>query len=282
MKFKERTFPHPVLDPTGKDVPDSAFQANCKITVDKTAVYVHTNFVLSNATLRELIETDKAKFVVHADCNAAFFRKVYLFRESECRIQIPLTEVKRTVDLSFFICATKPIDEYSVDGMDAIYDGATFRIQIGDILAYGEGVNFSIFDRESLSKIASIMLVREGQEDITIPVISFDEDKIAVSLPPAQFALYAPLKIDIRVKATMLNAVILPVLVEAVQQVLKLDDNDEMGLYTWYRVLKYRIAELSKKPEIDGESAYCLAQNILAGVSEKALNEINDILTLSE
>lgn len=80
----------------------------------------------------------------------------------------------------------------------------------------------------------------------------------------------------------MLNAVVLPVLIEAVQQVLKSDNDDDLSLYTWYRVLQHKVAELKKKPGTDGESAYHLAQSILAGVSEKALKEIDDILIPSE
>lgn len=229
MKFKERNFPHPVLETTGSDVKGSAFQATYKVVSDNTSIYINVSFKLSNNTLLELIAADKARFVVHADCNAAFFRKAYTFSEEEGRIQIPLTDVKRVLDLSFFICAVKPVDEYVVDGMDTIYEGAVFKIQAGDILAYSEQSSLNIFDKDSLSRISSIMLVREGEADLVIPSISFDEDKITVSLPPSQYALYAPLKADNRIKATLLNAVVLPVLIEAVQQVLKSDNDDDLN-----------------------------------------------------
>ncbi|MCY7358787.1 MAG: hypothetical protein LH609_15270 [Rudanella sp.] len=283
MKFKERTFPHPVLDPTGKDITGSAFQVTCKVTSDNTFVYVNVSFALSNNTLSELVTTNKAKFVVHADCNAAFFRKPYTFNEVEGRIRIPMTDVKRLVDLTFFICATEPIEEYTVEGMDAVYNGAVFKIYAGDILAYSEPISINIFDKDSLSKISSIMLVREGDSELTVPSIDFNEDKIAVSLPPSQFALYGSLKVDHRIKATLLNAVVLPVLIEAVREVLNpVDDDNDLSLYTWYRVLQHKIAELKKKPGANEESAYYLAQSILAGVSEKALKEIDEILTPSE
>lgn len=283
MRFKERNFPHPVLKPIDSDVNGSAFQATCKVSIDNTFITVNVSFSLSNNTLIELIATNKAVFVVHAYCNATFFRKIFKFNENEGRIQISMTDVKRVIDLSFFVCSTGLMHEYTIEGMDDVYQGSVFKIQTGDILAYSEQMNFNLFDKDSLTKIASIMLIREGEAGLSVPTIEFDEDKIAVSLPPSQFALYAPLKADNRVRATLLTAVVLPVLIEAVQEVINSEnEDDERSINNWYRVLRHKIDEIRRKPDVDGESAYYLAQSILSGISEKALKEIDEILTPTE
>ena len=284
MKFREREFPHPVLDPTNRDVEHSAFQATCTVTNDNTSIYIDVKFDLSNATLKQLIETEKAHFVVHADCNSTFFRKRYVFSDEEGRIRISLTDVKRLVELSFFICAKEPLSEYVIEGMDAMYEGTTFQVNKGDILAYSEAIPVKVLDRDSLRKIASIMTVR-GDSNATIPFVDYESDKIAVSLPDAQYSLYRDLKLDSRVRSILLSSVVLPVLVDAISEVLGSKNTDDY-MYKerlWYSVLEQKISDIQQKASApDSESAYFLAHNILAGVSEKAFNEVNSILGISE
>ena len=289
MRFKDRNFPHPVLDPAGRDVADSAFQVTRSIKSDKTALYVHVEFALNNETLAQLISEGLATFVVHADCNAAFFRKVYFFREPEGDFVVLLTDIKRELGLSFFICATVALDDYTIKGMDALYGDTKFRLKKGDVLAYAEPVTEHIFDKDSLDKISSILLVRQGETGLSVPYVTYNQDKIEATLPPTQYERYGQFKAHTQVKATLLTAVVLPILVEAVQKVIEANEGEEneadesdYSPYLWFRVLQHRIGELSKKPGIDPQSAYSVAQGILEGVSDQAMREVEEILTFSE
>jgi hypothetical protein len=287
MRFKDRNFPHPVLDPAGRDVADSAFQVTRSIKSDKTALYVHVEFALNNETLTQLISEGRAAFVVHADCNAAFFRKVYFFNGTEGDFTVPLTDIKRELGLSFFICATTALSDYTIKGMDALYGDTKFQLNKGDVLAYAEPVTEHIWDKDSLNKISSILLVREGATGMTVPCVTYGQEKIEATLPPSQYTRYGQFKAHAQVKATLLTAVVLPVLVEAVQKVIEAateEENEEANYssYLWFRVLRHRMSELSKNPGIDPQSAYSLAQGILEGVSDQAMREVEEILTFSE
>lgn len=282
MRFKDRNFPYPVLDPAGRDIANSAFQVTRTVKVDKTALYLHVEFDLSNETLVQLIKDGKAAFVVHADCANSFYRKAFLFNEFEGDISIPMTDVKREVGLAFFVCATEPIDDYSVKGMDELYGDTTFRVIKGDVLAYAETVTENIFDKDSLSKLASILLVLAGNEGQTVSYIDFNHEKIHAVMPPAQFELFGLNKSRPQVKATLLAAVVLPVLIEAVQKVLEGDedeqDESDYASYLWFQVLKHKIGDLRKKAGDNSQSPYSLAQLILEGVSDKALREVDNLL----
>lgn len=282
MRFKDRNFPYPVLDPAGRDIANSAFQVTRTVKADKTALYIHVEFELSNETLVQLIKDGKAAFVVHADCNAAFFRKVYFFHALEGNISIPLTDIKRELGLAFFVCATEAIDEYSVKGMDELYGNTTFRITKGDVLAYAETVTENIFDKDSLSKLSSILLVLAGNEGQTVPYIDFNHEKLHAVMPPRQFELYGFNKARPQVTATLLAAIVLPVLIEATQEVLKAEADSmadsDYAPYLWFQVLKHKIGELHKKAGENAQSAYSLAQLILEGVNDKALREVDTLL----
>lgn len=284
MRFKDRNFPYPVLDPAGRDIANSAFQVIRTVKIDKTALYIHVEFVLSNETLVQLIKDGKASFVVHADCNAAFYRKAFLFNELEGDISIPLTDIKRELGLAFFVCATEPIDEYSVKGMDELYGETTFKIAKGDVLAYAETATENIFDKDTLSKLSSILLVLAGNEGQTVPYIDFNHEKIHAVMPPSQFELFGLNMPRPQVKATLLAAVVLPVLVEAVQKVLESKTDDEesdtsdYGEYLWFKVLRHKIKELHSKAGENAQSSYSLAQLILEGVNDKALREVDTLL----
>lgn len=285
MRFKDRNFPHPVLDPAGRDVVGSAFQVTHSIRADKTSLYVRVEFALTNDTLIQLISEGHAGFIVHADCNAAFFRKIFTFQELEGDFAIPLTDIKRELGLSFFICATTALEDYTIKGMDELYGDTKFRLNKGDVLAYAEQVTVQLFDKDSLNKLSSIMLVREGETGLTVPYTTYDQDKIELTLPPAQYDRYAKHKAVTQVKAIILAAVVLPVLVEAVQKVLDADDEEggsDFNSHLWFRVLRHRTAELGKKSANDSKSAYSLAQSILEGVSDQAMNAVEELLYFSE
>ena len=279
MRFKDRNFPYPVLDPAGRDIARSAFQVTRTVKADKTTLYIHVEFELSNETLVDLIAEGKASFVVHADCNAAFFRKVFLFNELAGDIAIPMTDIKRELGLAFFVCATEAIEAYSVKGMDEVYGDTTFRISKGDVLAYAETVTEDIFDKDSLNKLSSILLVRAGDNGQSVSFITFYQDKLEVVMPPTHYELYVRNKANPQVRATLLTAIILPVLAEAVQNVLH-DEEDESlyASYLWFQVLKHKIGEVQKKAGDNAQSPYILAQLILEGVSGKALNEVDALL----
>jgi hypothetical protein len=285
MRFKDRNFPHPVLDPAGRDVAGSAFQVTHSVRADKTSLYVRVEFALNNDTLVQLISEGRAAFIVHADCNAAFFRKIFTFQESEGDFTIPLTDIKRELGLSFFICATTALEDYTIKGMDELYGDTKFRLNKGDVLAYAEQVTVQIFDKDSLNKLSSIMLVREGETSLAVPYTTYDQDKIEVTLPSAQYERYGRFKAVTQVKAMLLTAVVLPVLVEAVQKVLDVDDEEgesDFSSHLWFRVLRHRTTELGRKSANDSKSAYSLAQSILEGVSDQAMKEVEELLTFSE
>ncbi len=284
MRFKERNFPYPVLDPAGRDVAGSAFQTTYTPTSTKTVLTIDVKFSLHNETLLKLIEQKRAIYVLHADCNATFYRKALTSFEPEIRLEVSTTDVKRELGLSFFVCAAEAIEGYTIEGMADYYGDTTFNISKGDVLAYAEPLTYQIFDKDSLKKIASILLVREGEDEVVIPNISYEQDKIVLTLPQAQYKRFGLYKSHPLVGATMLTAVVVPVLVEAVQKVLEAEERDEepeYGTKLWYRVLRHRTAELRSK-DANFDSAYSLAQAIMAGVSEKAMREIEGILDLSE
>ena len=284
MRFKDRNFPYPVLDPAGRDVAGSAFQITFTAGATQTAFHLDVKFSLHNETLEQLIKEKRAIFVVHVDCNATFFRKAFTTHEPEIRLTIDETDVKRELGLTFFVCATESISGYSIAGMDDLYGDTKFQVGKGDVLAYAEPETYQIFGKDSLKKISSIMLVREGEDDLVVPYINYDREKIVLSLPKEQYSRYGQYKTHPLVGATMLTAVITPVLVDAVQKMLDAEEREEESEYSvllWYRVLRHRVGELRlKNNELD--NAYSLAQAIMAGVSEKAMREIEEMLTLSE
>ncbi len=284
MRFKDRNFPYPVLDPAGRDVAGSAFQTTYTPVATKTALTIDVSFSLHNETLLELIAQKRAVYVLHSDCNATFYRKAITSHEPEIRLAVSMTDIKRELGLSFFICATEAIDDYTIAGMADYYGDTTFRISKGDVLAYAEPLTYQIFDKDSLKKIASIMLVREGEAEVIIPNISYEQEKIVLTLPQEQYTRFGKYKSHPLVGAAMLTAVVLPVLVDAIQKVLDAEEREEEPEYStrlWYRVLRHRTTELRSK-DADLDNAYSLVHAIMAGVSEKAMREIEEMLTLSE
>ena len=134
MKFKDRSFPYPVLESYNRDIEDSAFQVNFRPpTLDKNFITIEAEFQLSNSTLLEMISDERAVYNLHIDCNSTFFRKQYISKENKINISIPVTEIKNKVELNFFICSLIDSNEYCIEGSHPDYEDNKFIIEKGDI-----------------------------------------------------------------------------------------------------------------------------------------------------
>ena len=181
MRLSARSYPHPVLG-NRDDVPGAAFQAALEMSADKECIYVATEVACSCETLNALLAAGQVAYVLHVECSNTLFRRAYEFREPRHRISISTDNLNDAVEVNVFIRATDRIPSYCIPEAHSDYEGASFEIQRGDILAVGEGQVFHIeSDFDSLSRIGSIMQINESPKDGDIPMEpSFDGEKIVI------------------------------------------------------------------------------------------------------
>jgi hypothetical protein len=269
MKLSQRSYPHPVVG-NRDDVPGAAFQAAVEMVSDKQNVYIDLTAKCSSSTINQLISEGAARHVLHVECSNTLFRRAYEFPETSKRISIPAENLNDAVEVNIFVRAMRDASGYSVDAAHSDYNGATFQIRQGDILAVGEGYVFHIESSfDALSRIGSIMQIEEATEEGDFPKrVDFNGEKILIILSKADFKDYKLLKAQEGVSAALTTTIVLPVLVEALHFWKSGEAGAEEDSLRWMRALRSRISALELEAESDN---LILAQKLLELPLRRAL-----------
>jgi hypothetical protein len=158
----------------------------------------------------------------------------------------------------FYICASEDFDNYLPSGSHPDYNGFSFTIEKGDILALGGSTSFiaeKSFDPlrlpvDSLFRVMPSDSVKEAMPD-------FGGDKIVIALPQSDFQLYKD-AISRGLNDNIHATVIYPVLVEALNK-MKFEPEDIESL-AWVD----RILDICRRNNINDKEPLEAAQRILA------------------
>ncbi len=249
MKFRERSFPHPVLGNLD-DVELYEFQANCTFQGDRQFYYFHTYYKTSNPTLLELLEKGTAAYVLHIECGSTFYRNRFVLTKEQETVKVPADSLRDNVEVNFFICANTDIPGYQIEGSNPDYEDTLFNVKRGDVLAISEGVSFPAEkDYDAIRKVSSIMQVEKSEsEDQGLMKVRPTEHKIRIILPAADYEIYAKLKDEDRWATILSGTIVLPALMEAISLVeageAGEEGNEGSEDYRWYQILKARLQEL--------------------------------------
>lgn len=243
MKFRPRSFPHPVLGNLD-DVELYEFQANCTFQGDRQNYYFHTHYKTSNPTLLELLESGSAAYVLHVECGSTFYRSRFILTNETDTIKIPSDSLRNNVEVNFFICANADIPGYRIEGSNADYEDTRFNVKRGDVLAVADGVTFPAEkDWDAIRKVSSIMQVEKSDEELGLMKVSPTENKIRILLPAADYNIYTQLKARDQFATILSGTIVLPALMEAISLVEEEDSTWEGS--RWYQILKARLESLS-------------------------------------
>ena len=271
MKLSARSFPHPVVG-NNDDVPGAAFQGSVIVSSDAKNFYLALTINCSSATLNALIAEDKAAFTVHAECSNTLYRRAFSFKETAKTLTVSKEELNDTVEVNVFVCATKKVSGYTIQGAHPDYGSATFEISPGDILAISESYTFPAEnDFDSMNRVGAIMTIKESSTDADAPMrLEPNGDKIVVLLSKADFLEYKTIRGGSESMAAPLTcAIVLPALMEAVNFVRRLVEDEEELPYRWMRILNDRMDAAG----LSDEDALTVAQKLLELPIKRALAE---------
>lgn len=277
MRLSNRSFPHPVVG-NADDVPDSAFQANCEFESDPTNFYLTANVTCSSQTLLKAIKKGDACYALHVECSNTLFRRIYDFDGETHRVTIPATSIHNTVEVHVFVRAKKSFPKYMVDGSHPDYQGSTFVVGSGDILAISDGFTFEAeHPVDPLRRVGALVEVHKSTTTGDHPMdVEFNQDKIRIILCEADHAAYADMKGVPFLTNHLTTTLVLPVLIEAIHH-LDPDPEAERTL-KWEKLLVQRIEGLNLGPVA---SALEKAQRVLSLPIRRALASAQSFLTVA-
>jgi len=277
MKFNDVTFPHPVLGIGDAISGKTGFIKDPEINITTESYKVVIECNLANEDLKNLLNENKAEFICDATCTNTVYRENVVSNHSTIEIEIPKKQVKGKVEFTCLLVVKENLFAYSNSKAHQDYDGYTFDLEKGDVLAFfGEFTFDADIKYEKLKAVSSFMEVVEN-ESITFANIDLKKSKIEIQLPSNDYNAYKSDSIahEIRFAPMFHSSLVLNALLIA------LYNFDEHKEYLWAKALDYRLKKEEQFKSLsieEKENIPEIAQRLLGNPFSRLLSGLNIIV----
>lgn len=297
MKLKIRNFPHPVLNPLTDDFKNSRFDgAIVEYKENDDEIVFLIEYKLKNNTLRNLIGMEKACFNAHFECASTMKRMAFSFSESDLKmisdngnevtlqgeIKIPSRYLNKKVDVNFFILSSENMDDYKNDEVHEDFLGESFKIQKGDILAFGITQTIHI-EKEPIASSNSIFKISKAIDDKTSVSIDLSGDQIEITVPESSYDKIGRLtKFGDNYNKVLASMLYFPALVDVLFSILiakeKPYDLEQYESSDWFLTLEKKLKKLGFDiKELEPEDITPIAYQLLNEDKDQPWNALEKI-----
>lgn len=279
MQITDRQYPYPVLNFYNNDFKNSSYLTYISLENDNSNILLDVKFDLDCELIEDLIDNEKASFLIHLECGRTRYRKVIKTKNRGVLIEIKSKDVGGELEIVPCIVLDEDISGYSSEDFIEDFEDEVFSISKGSMIAIAESRKITIEkEGDNLSSVPSIFSI---QKKITLDKgLDWSENgqKIIISVSEEKYQIYKALCGNKELVGMLSILIILPVLVEIIGE-LK-NDEDAYSESTWMEVIKNKMEKL--KVNIESDSPTKIAHMILDGALEESFETIKTLLEEEE
>ena len=279
MNFNNISFPHPVLGVANEVSSEIKRIENDDISINpKSHSYeIRVKLSFDDEVLRQLIQDDKAEFICEATCSNTLYRKIIRSEKPKIEFEILRKQVKGGIDFLCLLVAKENIESYSNTNFHSDYNGFSFEVEQGEVLAYFGDFYFNAdIKYEKLKAVSSFMEIVPNEE-LTYTHVDLKKNKIEIQLPMETYKLYQSDFISQEVKFAPVfhSSIVLNALLTA------LYNFEEHKDYLWAKVIDYRLKNEKQFKDMnfdEKENVPEIAQMLLGNPFKRLLEGLNVIV----
>lgn len=280
MRPSNRLTPYPVLASYRDDYLDAAFDAQIDAVQQFGDLRINVAFELDEPYLSNLIESGKAEYAIHVECPSTSYRTCLNTHEGYVSKSLDRLYVRDVVEVCTFVVACARIEDFQSPRFHPDYEGLSFEIDEGGVLAIGECKRLVIKNEDDLAKHASIIKVTRagsGQQD-SMAINTDLSENIIVSLKPELHDIYVTLGNGSQADL-ILSVVIVPALQAVITRMIEQGPNAGDADKEWFKSIvdlleRSGIALNSLDNYSEGLSALAIAQKLLSQPIERSLKSL--------
>ncbi len=270
MKFDPgKAWPHPVLRPPsyGDDYPKAEFEVEIEVKRVRrsTVVEVYAEFELSDPSLLQLVNEDKARFVLLVKAPKTHCRKLLESNKPNVELSFSAGELSGRVEFAPFLVCTQALTGFQADGWHPDFSSRAFDIPLGAVLAEDVSKDYwidtadeaplgSIFGHKPRSDLSDGRWEYELSED-RVWIVMSDADA-------ARFEMARERANNLPEGQYLMNGLYLPALVAVLNEVDQ--SADDYRDYRWFASLDQRLEAVGcRHLGNDGSNRLIDAQKVL-------------------
>lgn len=284
MHIKAKLYPYPVLTSFNNDYIDSNFDISIEEEKSEKEITLKFTPSITNDELKALIDAGEALFIAHIECSYTSFRKIVIVPSSGASISISANQVAEVLNICPFIVAAGDIINYSNKKFNTEYDGASFDLEKGSIMAIGYEKVYRIEkEDDEVANIPSIFSVTEildqKQKDI---IIDYSGDKIGIRLPSPVYRKFVTQNSNNPNAQPVLHAMlIIPALIKSLEEVKHSgDDYYQYEERRWFRAIQKAAKKLNidvNEETISSIDSFELAQKLMHNTTSNGIVNLNKV-----
>lgn len=284
MHIKAKLYPYPVLASFNNDYLDSSFDIEVEEIITEKEITLKFTPKLDNEELANVIRSNDASFVVHIECAFTCFRKLVEVPFEGKAITISANRVEEVMHLCPFIVADRDIYDYKNSKFNAEYEGVSFELDKGSIMAIGfEKVIRIEKEDDDLANVPSIFSVTEIIDPkVTDIVIDYSSDKIGLRLPSPVYRKFVTQNSNNPNAQPVLHAMlIIPALIKCLEEVKH--SGEDYYLYEerrWFRSIQKAAKKLNidlSEENIVNIDTFDVAQKIMKNTTANGIINLNKV-----
>lgn len=239
MDIRHRLYPYPVLSDTTDDYVNSSYSMDLEISKGIRELCFKISLKLDNKQIQQMIYEGLAEYVIHIECSYTAYRTVIKTDDTTIEKSIPDHKLNGTVAVCAFIVAKTNLPAYYNSCFNEDYDGMSFHLHRGNIIAIGGQTNIKVTKEvEELSKIPSIFTICRNAEDIDDSMkIEITGEKIVIVLCNKSFGNYKMLTGMPQMLPVLHSMLIVPTLIFTFER-LKSEGTSEYEDLRWYKSIE--------------------------------------------
>ena len=280
MRMTNRLFTYPVLTAEKDDYKESIFQVEYVQTMDGVnTLKIVFDIAMSNLDIEKLILNGQAEYVIHLECSTTAYRQVVRSFEKHIEHKIPIGRINGSLEIIAFVIVKKDLKGFVSSDWDEDYEGKSFDLTEGSILAYQNVAEFDISkDINEFASGNSIFTVYRRLTETDVPFeVGLESNTIRIGLGTRDYDVYTNYSSRSELQHIINSMIILPSLVYVFEE---LKQEDGMDLYHgrgWFMALEksYASRGLDFIEEVQSDkNSILLAQEAMEYPISKAFAQI--------
>lgn len=276
-------YPYPLIREKAEDYRTTIFTGALAVNLQPDGYLIRPDFRIENDEIAELLLNGTLTYAIEVESPKTWYRKLFPVKNNNT-IKLETATLHERVELTPCIIATIPISDFSNADFEEEYQGMTFSINVGDVVAIGEKRRFDALYQNDIIKNGSSIVNISG-DDVKEIFCNFAGPLIEIVLPENQYKEYTECGYD-RSKYKTLNAILtIPALVEAIGYIYNdeeyPDHTSGFESYAWYKTIVVNLKRVAENDDAKYhkllEKPFATAELLLGNNYAHALKYVNQI-----
>lgn len=246
MNITNRFFTYPVLSEEKNDYLTNVFDVQFDNYMDGVnTLKLSFDITMDCPEIEQLIMQGKAEYVIHLECSMTAYREVLHSISKHIEHEVPISRITGSFDVVAFVIAKKNISNFICSDWDDDFDGVSFNLSQGSILAYQnlDGLNITK-DFEEFTSANSIFKVFKRLTDDDKPAeVNLESNKIRIGLSSKDYDIYSTYANKSELQSVFHAMLVLPTLVFVFEELKQEGGYEQYHNREWFIALEKSYAK---------------------------------------